>query len=94
MNQIISYTAFSILALLWLGFLVALAFNRCLLDKCWTSFRRLPLLIQLLIALLVLPVVAGLWSWQFRWPVWLRLVLVLGLAWMTVSTFFPRLPLA
>ena len=94
MNQIISYTAFALLTLLWLGFLAALVFDRSILDKSWTCFRRFPLLLQLLITLLVLPVVLGLWVWHVRWPAWLRLVLVLGLAWMTIYTFFPRLPLA
>ncbi len=94
MNQIISYTAFAILTLLWLGFLAALVFNRSLLSQCWTRFRRLHLLIQLLIALFTLPVVLGLWIWHVRWPGWLRLIIVLGLAWMTIYTFFPRLPLA
>ncbi len=93
MNLIINITAFAILALLWLVFLAALLFKRDILDNSWRSFRRLPLLVQLAIALLALPVVVGLWIWHTTWPTWLRLALVLGLAWMTVYTFFPRLPL-
>jgi hypothetical protein len=62
-----------------------------LLDKAWRSFRSWNILIQLFVALLVLPVVLGLWIWQTRWPGWVRLVLVVGLAWMTEYTFFPRL---
>ncbi len=94
MNLIINITAFAILTLLWLAFLAALLFKRDVLDNGWQSFRRLPLLVQLAIALLALPVVVGLWIWHTTWPTWLRLALVLGLAWMTVYTFFPRLPLA
>ena len=94
MNQIISYYAFAVLTLLWLGFLATLIFDRGMLDRAWRCFRRFPLPIQLILALLILPLILGLWVWHLRWPAWLRLVLVLGLAWMTIYTFFPRLPLA
>ena len=63
-------------------------------DKCDEKgmvFRSWNILIQLFVVLLVLPVVLGLWIWQTRWPSWVRLVLVVGLAWMTEYTFFPRL---
>ena len=88
---LISIVAFIVLTLLWLGFGAALLFNRELLNQIWRRFRSWNILIQLLAALLVLPVVLGLWIWQTHWPAWLRLVLVAGLAWMTVYTFFPRL---
>jgi hypothetical protein len=89
-DRIINITAFAVLTLLWLGFGAALLFNRGLLDTVWQSFRSLPIFIQLVAGLLVLPVVAGLWIWETSWPVLLRLVLVFGLAWVTVYTFFPR----
>jgi hypothetical protein len=89
-NRIINIAAFTILALLWLAFLTALAFNRALLDSAWQMFRGWPLVVQLLAGLLTLPVVIGLWIWQTSWPVLLRLVIVLGLAWATVYMFFPR----
>jgi hypothetical protein len=94
MNQIINISAFAILTLLWLGFGAALLFHRELLDKVWQSFRRLPLVIQIGLSLLLLPVVLGLWIWNAKWPLWLRLVLVIGLAWVTITTFFPQVPLA
>jgi hypothetical protein len=93
-NLLISIIAFTVLTLLWLAFGAALVFNRELLDKAWRLFRSWPLVIQLVVGLLILPVVLGLWIWQTSWPVWLRLVLVAGLAWTTVYTFFPRLPLS
>jgi hypothetical protein len=34
----------------------------------------------------------GLWIWQTPWPMWLRLVLVAGLAWWNVYMFF-RIPI-
>ncbi len=94
MDTIIGISAFGILTGLWLAFGAALLLNRALLDKTWQSFRNLPLVLQLVIVLLTLPVVVGLWVWQTRWPIWMRLVLVLALAWTTVYTFFPRFPQA
>ena len=86
----INLFAFVILTALWLGFGAALLLNPGLLDRVWRMFRGWNVLVQLLVALLVLPVVLGLWVWQTRWPAWLRLVLVAGLAWTTIYTFFPR----
>ena len=90
-DLLINIIAFTILTLLWLGFGAALLFDRELLQKVWSQFRRWNIFIQLFVTLLVLPVVLGLWIWQTRWPAWVRLVLALGLAWMTEYTFFPRL---
>jgi hypothetical protein len=89
-DRIINILAFAVLTLLWLGFVAALLFNRDMLDTTWQAFRSWPLILQLVFGVLVLPVVLGLWIWQTSWPLLLRLVLVLGLAWVTMYTFFPR----
>jgi hypothetical protein len=89
-NRLINYTAFAIFSLLWLGFLAGLLFSPAALDAVWQSFRSWPWILQLAVGLLVLPVAAGLWIWETGWAFWLRLILVLGLAWVTVYTFFPR----
>lgn len=90
MNMLISYAAFGILTLLWLGFGAALLFNQAILDTVWQSFRGTPLVPQIIVGLLVLPVVLGLWIWESSWPLWLRLILVLGLGFATIYTFFPK----
>jgi hypothetical protein len=90
MHMIINFSAFGILALLWLGFAAALLFNQAILDTVWQLFRGLPWILQGLIWLLVLPVTAGLWIWGTSWPLWLRLLLVIGLGWVTIYMFFPR----
>lgn len=90
-DLLINILAFTVLTLLWISFGAALLLNRELLDGAWRLFRSWNILIQLFVALLVLPVVLGLWIWQTRWPAWLRLLLVAGLAWTTVYTFFPRM---
>lgn len=94
MNLLINISAFIVLSVLWLGFGAAIFFKRDALDHGWQRFRRWPILVQLTIVLLALPLVAGLWVWQTRWPFWLRLTLVVGLAWLTLYTFFPQLPIA
>jgi hypothetical protein len=90
MNMVINLGAFAILTVLWLGFAAALIFNQAILDNVWTTFRGLPWMVQGAIWLLVLPVTAGLWIWETSWPFWLRLVLVIGLGWVTIYTFYPR----
>jgi hypothetical protein len=90
MNMIINIGAFAILGILWLGFAAALIFNRALLDSAWHALRGLPFIVQAVVWLLVLPVAAGLWIWETSWPLWLRLILVIGLGWVTIYTFFPK----
>jgi len=81
---------FIIFTLLWLAFMGALIFRREMLINTWQRIRSLHLLVQLILWLLFLPVMLGLWIWQTSWPLWLRLLLVAGLAWWNVFVFFPR----
>lgn len=89
-NMIINIGSFAILTVLWLGFGAALLFNQALLDTVWQLFRGLPVLAQIGLGLLLLPLVVGLWIWQTPWPLWIRLILVVGLAWATIYTFLPK----
>jgi len=89
-NTIISFGSFAILSILWLGFGAALILNQALLDTVWQFFRGLPVFVQVLIGLLLLPLIIGLWIWQMPWPLWLRLILVIGLGFATLYTFFPK----
>ena len=88
-NRPVNIVAFTILTLLWLAFGAALLFNRELLDAAWQIYRSWPLVGQIILGLLLLPVVLGLWIWETAWPLWLRLILVVGLAWVTLYLFFP-----
>ena len=89
-RNLISIAAFGILTLAWLTFGAALIFNPAILDTVWQSFRGWPLVVQLVVGLLVLPVALGFWIWESSWPLLLRLLLVVGLGAATVYTFFPR----
>ena len=90
MNMIINIGAFAILSVLWLGFGAALVFNQAILDTLWQTLRGMPLMIQGVVWLLVLPVAAGLWIWESSLPFWIRLILVIGLGWVTIYTFYPK----
>lgn len=89
-NKRINYFAFAILTLLWAGFFAALVINPASLDSAWQAFTSWNLIIKLVVGLLALPLVAALWVWQNSWPLLLRLLLVAGLAWVTIYTFFPK----
>ena len=90
MNTIISFGSFAILSLLWLGFAAALVFNQAILDSIWQTLRGMPMFVQVVVWLLVLPVALGLWIWETSWPFWIRLILIIGLGWATIYTFFPK----
>jgi len=89
-NILINFGSFAILTILWLGFGAALLFNPSYLDSTWQLFRGLPMIAQIGLGLLLLPLVAGLWVWESSWPLWIRVILVLGLAWATIYTFLPK----
>jgi hypothetical protein len=89
-NILINFGSFAILTILWLGFGAALLFNSALLDSTWQLYRGLPMIAQIGLGLLLLPLVAGLWIWETPWPLWIRVILVLGLAWATIYTFLPK----
>ena len=89
-SALISIGSFAVLALLWLGFGAALIFDRAILDSIWGVFRGLPLVGQVGLGVLFLPLMLGLWVWESSWPIWLRLALVVGLGAATVYAFFPK----
>ena len=89
-NKSIGLVAFTVLSLLWLGFLIVLFTNQQLLVTALQAFAGWPLVLQLVVWLLGLPLVLGLWIWQMAWALWLRIILVLGLALVSVYLFFPR----
>jgi hypothetical protein len=80
---------FTMFAVLWLAFLVALTFSPRTLDDLWKSTRRLPLIGQGLMWLLFLPLMVGLWMWERTWSSAIRLVLIGALAAWNVYMFLP-----
>lgn len=75
---------------MWVAFAVALVFSQGSLDQAWIWIRSLPILLQAVVWLLFLPVVGGLWVWETTWPLFLRLVIVLGLGAWNILVFLPQ----
>jgi hypothetical protein len=82
-SRVLSTYAIVIFALLWVGFAVALAVNREWLDLLWNWVRALPVVAQIIVWVLFLPITVGLWVWESSWSV---LGNVLALAGIVVWT--------
>ena len=81
---------FAFFAVLWVAFGAALIWSQGSLDQAWQAVGGLPLIGQIVVWVLLLPVMAGLWVWETSWPIVLRLVLVLGLAGWNLLMFLPK----
>lgn len=81
---------FGIFALLWVAFGMALIWSQGSLDAAWQTIRSLPLIVQAVVWLLFLPVGVGLWIWETTWPMFLRLLLVIGIAGWNLLVLLPR----
>jgi hypothetical protein len=69
-----SIYAIAIFVVLWVGFVIALVVDRGFLDTLWNWVRALPLVAEIIVWVLFLPITVGLWIWQSSWPALLRLL--------------------
>ena len=81
---------FAIFAIIWVAFGAALIWSQGSLDQAWQAIRDLPLIVQVVVWVLFLPVMLGLWVWETSWPIVVRLVLVVGLAGWNLLMFLPK----
>ena len=81
---------FIVFAMLWVGFGAALVWSQGSLAAAWQCIRGLPLVFEVVVWLLFLPVMAGLWIWEAAWPLVLRLFLIAGLAGWNLLVFLPK----
>ena len=84
MPRVLSTYAIVIFALLWIGFAVALVVNRAWLDSAWDRLRSLPLIAEIGVWVLFLPITTGLWVWTSSWPALVRLIAAAGIAAWTI----------
>ncbi len=89
MSTVVSLIAFPLLALAWLGVVLLILRDPSHQETPWRVFRRLPLVVQAIAWVLALPVVLGIWIWHTRWPFVARVILVAGLALVSLNVFFP-----
>jgi ABC-type amino acid transport system permease subunit len=81
---------FAIFAVIWVAFAAGLIFSQGSVDQAWQTIRDLPLIVQIAIWILFLPVMIGLWIWETTWPLIVRLVLVVGVAGWNLFMFLPK----
>jgi ABC-type amino acid transport system permease subunit len=67
-----------------------LIFSQGSVDQAWQTVRGLPLIVQIAVWVLFLPVMIGLWVWETSWPLMVRLVLVIGVAGWNLFMFLPK----
>jgi hypothetical protein len=89
-ENLIGVAAFVIFAVLWAVFAYALVASQGSLDATWAWLNEQHIVVQVIGWFLFLPVTAGLWVWQTGWPLVGRLVVIGGLASITLYVFFPR----
>ena len=81
---------FVIFALIWIAFAAGVIWSQGSVDQAWQSIRDLPLIVQIVVWVLFLPIMVGLWVWETSWPLIVRLVIVIGLAGWNLLMFLPR----
>jgi hypothetical protein len=81
---------FAIFAVIWVAFAAGLLFSQGSVDQAWQTIRDLPLVVQIVVWILFLPVMIGLWIWETTWPLIVRLVLVVGVAGWNLFMFLPK----
>jgi len=89
MSTALAFAVFIVLGWLVFGYLAFFAAGG--LQGAWQAVRGLPILVQLLVWLLLLPWMMALWIYQTGWALWLRLLLIAGLIWVTYSMAVPPL---
>ena len=83
--------AIVIFALRWVGFAAALVVNPEWLDMLWNWVQALPLVAEIIVWVLFLPITVGLWIWESSWPDLVRLLAFAGIVvWtlLAVYSFF------
>lgn len=81
---------FVIFAVIWAAFGAGLIWSQGSVDAASQAIRDLPLVLQLAVWLLFLPVMVALWIWETTWPLAARLVLVIGIGGWNLFMFLPR----
>ena len=81
---------FAIFAFIWIVFAAGLIWSQGSVDQAWQSIRDLPLIVQVVVWVLFLPVMVGLWVWETSWPLVVRLIVVVGIAGWNLLVFLPR----
>ena len=93
-SRVLSTYAIVIFAMLWVGFAIALVVHPEWLDMLWNWVRGLPLVVEIIVWVLFLPIMVGLWIWESSWAALVRLLAFAGIVvWtlLAVSSFLRAL---
>lgn len=88
-GAIFNVAVFVVAAVLWVVFAALLLWRPEVLAGLWDSFLAQPWLLQGIEFILLLPWAVALWIWNTDWWLWIRVVLVLGLAGVNLVMFWP-----
>ena len=83
-TKILGVVVFAGALLLWAVFGMLLLVRQGNLSDLWAAFRGQPWILQGLELLILLPWAADLCVWNTSWELWVRALLVLGLAWASL----------
>ena len=84
--RVLSTYAVLIFAVLWVGFVIALLVNQDLMDQLWDWVRALPIVAEVIVWIVLLPIMVGLWIWESSWSTFLRLLGFAGIiGWTLVA---------
>ena len=81
--------AFLVCVFLWFMFALGVIFAPEAIDAFWESVRGLPWWLEGPFWFLSLPWMVGLWIWHSSWDLWLRFLLVAGVALANLVSFNP-----
>ena len=83
--RLMSSYAVLVIALLWIGIVVALLTDRAWLDQVWDWVAALPLLVRMIVWLVFLPLLTGLWIWKSGWSTPVTLLAAAGMLMWTYA---------
>ena len=86
--RVLSTYAIVIFVMLWIGLAIALVVDREWLDLLWNWARALPLLVEIIVWVLFLPIMTGLWVWESSWSAITSLLAFAGIVVWTLLAVF------
>jgi hypothetical protein len=87
-SRVVAISGFFICLVLWLAFAAGMVAGGGIIYGSWHWFRAQPLVAEGLIGLVLLPWAIGLAIWESRWPMLVRLLIVGGLVYVNLYSFF------
>jgi len=82
--RVLSIYAILIFVLLWVGLAIALVINREWLSLLWNWVQALPIVGEIIIWILFLPIMVGLWTWESSWSTLVNLLVLVGIVGWTL----------